>query len=146
MLILFRYSLYFFVSISALVSISSCVTYGPDTENKSAADIFNRKNYEGGMVLFVPVLKSKKRDTFIEGTVYITDYRPLKYHKLILVDKNNSVVSEATTLQNGEFKFIDYILNGEYVIKIDSKEYSGEAKIKVDDYQLSNIGLTAKPN
>ena len=75
MIILFRYSLYFFVSISALVSISSCVTYGPDTENKSAADIFNRKNYEGGMVLFVPVLKSKKGDTIIEGTVYVTDYR-----------------------------------------------------------------------
>lgn len=145
MIILFRYSLYFLVSISALVSITSCATYGPNAEKKSATDILNRKNYELGMVLgFVPVFESKKRNTIIEGSVYVTDYIPLKFHKLILVDKNNSVVSETTTLHNGEFKFIDYILNGEYVIQIDSKEYTGETKIKVADYQLSNIIIKAK--
>jgi hypothetical protein len=127
------------------VLLSSCFIYGPDTEQKSTLDLLSEKNYqETASVLGVSTIKSKKRNTTIESTVYVDDIIPLKFEKIRLLNSKKETVSETTTSYNGDFKFKDYIINGKYVIEIDSTKYCGEIKIKVDDYRLENIIIKAK--
>ncbi len=129
------------------IFLSACAVYGPNSEQKSELDLLSEKNYQQtGSVLGVPVLKSKKRNTVVEGTVYISEFIPLKFEKLRLLNSRGDTVSETTTSNNGDFEFKDYIINGNYTIKIDSKKYSGGKKIKVTDYQIKNITIEAKPN
>ena len=124
--------------------LSSCI-YGPETKDKNASDIFNKKNYEGPIVGY-PILKAKKRNTIIEGIARNTDYTPVKFQKVILLNKTGVKVSEATTTLNGSFAFMDLIENGIYVVRTESECCSGEIKIKVDGYQLENLILVVKPN
>ncbi|XPS87296.1 uncharacterized protein Dvar_53140 [Desulfosarcina variabilis str. Montpellier] len=127
-------------------TLSSCYIYGPETENKRASDYFNKKSYEGGSVLCVPVLKAKKRNTIIEGIAIKDDYTPFKFENVFLFDANGTKVSETTTTAKGVFKFMDYIENGDYLIKTESSRWSGEIHIKVDGYHLDKITLDVKPN
>ena len=74
-------------------TLSSCYIYGPETENKKASDYFNKKSYEGGSALCVPVLKAKKRNTIIEGIAIKDDYTPFKFENVFLFDLNGTKVS-----------------------------------------------------
>lgn len=141
-----RYLSRFLLIVSTGVSLLSCVVYGPSTEQKSVLDLLSEKNYqETASVLGIPVLKSKKRNTIIEGTVYIHEIIPMHYVKLRLLNSEGKTVSKTTTSYNGNFEFMDYIINGKYLLKIDSAQYSGEIKIEVNGYQLHNIIIDAKP-
>ena len=91
-------------------------------------------------------LKAKKRNTIIEGIAFKSDYTPFKFKTVFLLDANGVKVSEATTTAKGEFRFMDYIENGQYLIKTESNCWSGEISIEVDDYQLDNIMLQVKPS
>jgi hypothetical protein len=142
-----RYLTGFLLVVVTSVFLSSCVIYGPDAERKSALDLLSEKNYqETASVLGVSIIKSKKRNTVIKGAVYIDDIIPLKFKKLRLLNSRGETVSETTTSYNGVFEFKDYIINGKYLIEIDSAKYCGETKIKVADYQLNNIIIKARPS
>ena len=142
-----RYSTYFLIAISVIFVLASCFVYGPETEQKSSLDIINKDNYQpAGSVLGIPVLKTTRRSTVIRGSSFITEFIPLKFEKLKLIDIRGKTISETTTSYNGTFEFSDYIINGEYLIKIDSQKYSGETRIIVDSYHLENINIKAEPN
>lgn len=137
----------FLLMAATSIFVTACAVYGPNAESKSPIDILSEKNYnQTGSVLGVSILKSKKRNTVIEGIAYASEIKPLKFEKLRLVNSKGETVSETTTRHNGRFEFKDYILNGKYLITIESEKFSGEIPITVDDFLIRNIIISATPD
>jgi len=120
------------------VILSSC-TYGPQTEKKSVADYFSRKNYEATATLggVIPIaVKRKNAVTVVSGKIYQGDgIQPLKYGKVVLT-RGSEVIAEGNTDNIGDFVIKGVIPNGHYRLEVVDKESEGFRDIQIESYEL----------
>ena len=66
---------------------------------------------------------------------------PIANQKVLLKNKQGKVISEGRTLSTGEFTLKEIVVNGDYVLELDSKAYQGRIQVQVKGYELKGLKL-----
>src|SRR3989344_2976994 len=130
-----------------LLLLQSCATYGPESEKKSPLNYLSGDHYHSDITSgSVPILLERiEKNTTISGKCFFVvgndDFKySLKFKKLLLL-RDGQKKAEAATDGLGNFIFSAPLSNGEYDIKVDHTDYSGEKKIKISYYEIKNIEI-----
>ena len=135
-------------TILLLIAAAACVT-GPEKEPKSKLNYLNGDHYKatnqiGGIPL---TIERQQVNVTIEGEALIDRselYQPaLRFTELVLL-KGSEELARVTTDNNGRFTFSHDLPNGTYRIKADTKDYVGDVKVVVVDYQVKNVMLKVR--
>jgi len=140
-----------YLIIALFFALSSCIVYGPKTENKTPLSTLNGENYEtsplGANNVLVPVIKTKDRETQIQGRLMFSEngiQLPLRFVKIAMSAADSSqVLQEIATDSDGQFILRGVFRNGDYVLRVVSKKYIGEGTITIKDYQVADVLIIA---
>lgn len=128
--------------------LSSCA-YGPAQEKKSPLNYLNGEHYDQSVnINSLPVLgKQKEKDTIISGKLEMDDAFSRLPNKveLALVSNGKTILTSHTNAA-GIFSFQGNLINGKYLLKASSSQFSGEKLIDVDAYKVDVLVVMKKAN
>jgi hypothetical protein len=156
-----KQALVFFCLIPFFFLSTSCA-YGPQTEKKLKLNYLSGEHYEGkgptmtdvSKIKALPeavaipeleavplIYKRKQVPTVISGTVMVSEFKPLKFKPLLLIQGDKTILKTKTD-NHGAFKFSGSLLNGEYKIIVDTESHEGEKNIVVDTYVIEHVNMS----
>jgi hypothetical protein len=133
-----------FIFFGLFLLLSSCV-HGPAQEKKSNANYLSGHHYQQtANVLGVPIIERSIVNTVISGRISLNDpLALLGSNAKVQLLQNDKVVATGPVTGDNNFKIVENISKGTYVLRLVSAAFLGEKSVEVNSDLVGDVLISA---